>query len=90
MSDQPECPECQKLADVSKESDKIGTFLDWLSRETQYSFGKWIQDDEYGDVFVRVHMGDRLINELLAQYFEIDLNKVEKERSALLEWLRNR
>jgi hypothetical protein len=43
MSKQPECPECEKLAKISEESNKIGS---------------WEQ--------------------LLAKYFEIDLDKAEK------------
>lgn len=90
MSNQPECPECQKLADISKESNKIGSFLEWLLHETQYSFGKWINDENGNSIFINTHVGDRIINELLAQYYGIDLNKVEEERIALLDWLRNR
>lgn len=32
-NNQPPCPECEKLSNVSKESNKLGDFLDWLKEE---------------------------------------------------------
>lgn len=81
---QPPCPECEKLASVSEDSNKIGDFLEWLSAQ-QVSFASWNNESERWEL----HPLDSLsTNQLLAQYYEIDLDKVEKERRALLEWLR--
>lgn len=92
---QPPCPECEKLTKVSEESNKIGNFLDWM-----YSRGlvlcTWEENDDEDtndylpDILVpaskyRTHSG---IENLLAEYFGVDLDKVEKERRALLDWLR--
>lgn len=76
----PECPECEKLTKVADKSNIIGAFLDWLN-EKGYVLSEW--DDH--DKLYPVHLS---IEKLLAKYFNIDLVKVEKERSAWLEQLR--
>ena len=92
---QPECPECEKLSAVSEESNQIGAFLDWMFEK--YTVCEWIDerdvyDEETGEEwdepagFYKVHQS---IEQWLAEYFEIDLKKVDKERAALLEWLRS-
>lgn len=82
---QPACPECEKLSKVSEQSNKIGDFLDWLR---QHSIVLCTYDDDSEQYFDAGMMTDSGINRLLAQYFGVDLNKVEEERRALLEWLR--
>lgn len=89
MKTQPPCPECEKLAAVSEESNKIGSFLDWLFSKDfviagyEHSGARWETL-----VVVREFQGGSGINRLLAKYYDIDLDKVEDERRALLEWLR--
>lgn len=89
MKPQPPCPECEKLADVSEKSNLIGEFLEWL-----YSKDLVIAGYEHNGrgweelVVVRRYQGTNGINKLLAEYYDIDLDKVEKERRALLSWLR--
>ena len=60
-----ETTECDRLAKVADDSQKIGDFLDWLQQEHD------------------VELPDR-IERLLAEYFDIDLDKVEQERRGLL------
>lgn len=79
MRPQPECPECEKLSAVSKESNTIGNFLEWLHED--YVIGYW--DEPYGG-YTREY---KPIEKWLAEYFEIDLDKVEQERRELLKWL---
>ncbi len=76
----PACPECDKLAKVSEDSQKIGEFIDWLHSQ-EIELAKW-EDDE----LFTIHES---IEKLLAKYFEIDLVKVENERQALLKAMRN-
>lgn len=76
------CPECEKLAAVSKESQPIGVFLEWLQGERGIVLAEYDDDEED---LVPVHIR---IENLLAEFFEIDLNKVEEERRALLESIR--
>ncbi len=75
-----EVTECEKLAQVAPESQKLGEFIDWLRDDQGITLcifdGRQFQ-----------HHGRR-IEELLADYFEIDLDKVETERRALLDAMR--
>jgi hypothetical protein len=79
---QPKCPECEKLAGVAEESNKIGDFLDWMIDNTSFRVCEY-DSNEY---FSSSHFQREL---LLAQYFDIDLKKVEQERRSLLKWLRS-
>jgi len=76
-----ETTECDKLAAVSGDSQTIGAFLDWLQSEKGYT----LCDVDRHDRFTPVSDGTQA---LLAEYFEIDLNKVEQERRGLLAALR--
>lgn len=81
----PLYPECEKLAAVSAESQKIGCFLDWLFENGMF-IARYIKADGYRNE--QAMPIDENIERLLARYFEIDLNKVENERRALIETLR--
>jgi hypothetical protein len=76
-------PECDKLAKIGKESYKLGEFIDWL-REDGIIFCEWVKDYDYP-----VQRREDT-EHLLARYFKIDLDLVEKERGQLLEELRKR
>ena len=90
LKPQPVCPECEKLASVSDKSNELGHFLDWMFTENDYVLCKWYEDEgEDGQDYYRVHLSNSLINDVLAKFFHIDLDKVEQERRALLEWLRD-
>ncbi len=87
----PPAPECEKLLKVSKESNVIGEFLDWMESEKKLVFAKWgMVKPEYSDGFEREGLLPEHINKekLLADFYKIDLNKVETERRALLDHLR--
>lgn len=87
-------PECEKLHKVSHISQQIGEFLDWL-REQHITLCRW-QDtirhsDEFGDYTPQgYYMANDRTEKLLADFFEIDLDKVEEERLAMLKKLRGR
>ena len=81
-------PECEKLQKVKDKSQAIGVFLDWIRNEKEISFCKWQEDEEdiaegtgYYPIFTDTE-------KLLAEFFEIDLDKVEEERRTILENLR--
>ncbi len=82
---QPECPECEKLLKVSEESNKIGSFIDWLINKKGVTFARFDDDSEE---YIPHPLDYLSINQLLGVYFEVDLDKVEKERRALLDWVR--
>ena len=116
-------PECEKLANVSKMSNGIGEFLEWLREDKNIELFQWADKDdnekpkfvnEAGDPTIPSHYsfdekddsdflnpeyetfpeGYYRVNmnftKLLAQYFEIDMNKVEKERRQMLDELQQR
>jgi hypothetical protein len=83
---QPPCPECEKLAAASEESNKIGAFLEWMGDDKNLILCEWSDEDE--SYLPSRYRGVSGINALLAEYYGVDLDKVEKERSALLKWLR--
>jgi hypothetical protein len=84
MEEMPNCPECEKLEKVAEESNDIGQFIEWLL-EHEYQICTYSEMDGDGE-YVAAHTS---IEELLASYFKIDLKKVEQERRALLDWVRN-
>jgi hypothetical protein len=92
----PECPECDKAIAVKEDSQKIGEFLEWLQLEKQMPLCKYGCDDTCSSILdmtgnidcdcnkttlIRAHTG---IEELLAEYFDVDLQKVEREKRRLL------
>ena len=77
-------PELDKLEKVSKASHEIGWFLDWLS-EHGIALCETKNQEAFYHEYVRVRKSKE---QLLADYFEIDLEKVEEEREQLLEHIR--
>ena len=67
-------PESDKALAVQKESQAIGAFLEWAF--------------EHGLLRRTHHARYNSIEVLLAKYFEIDLDKVEKEKRAILDGIR--
>lgn len=77
-------PELDKMKKVSEDSQKIGEFLDWL--KGKYEIARW------GDIsgVDRLFPINENTEQLLADYFNIDLIKCEKERREILENIRKR
>lgn len=71
-------PEHDKLAGVKDQSQAIGEFID---------FGGYVlcRPSESGRSFEAVHQS---IPRILAEYFQIDLDKIEREKRAMLDALR--
>lgn len=99
---EPPCPECDKLRRIASMSQAIGQFLDWLQSERKvylatfhtHDDGCYPDDPEHEDKPKCGYKEDdympfyNSIENLLAQYFNIDLSKVEAEKRALLEHIR--
>lgn len=75
----PKTPELDKMKAVQEKSQAIGAFLDQLSSE-----GIYLAQYEGDELFSL----NQSIEQTLANYFDIDLNKVEEERRALLDHIR--
>lgn len=71
-----EFPEHAKLADVKPLSQACGAFLAWLE-EQGYSICEM-------DAFDRRWPVQKSKERLLAEHFEIDMNKIEAEKRAML------
>jgi hypothetical protein len=72
--------ELERMAQIRQYSQPIGEFLDWL--KSRYTI---CQSSEYG-----YWPALKSTEELLAEYFEIDLEQAERERRELLEKVRER
>ncbi len=74
--------ECEKMAAVKGQSQVIGEFIEWLRLEKDLEICEW----NGGDYF-RVSSSTE---ELLGEFFDIDLEKVEKEKRQMLDELRRK
>jgi hypothetical protein len=73
-------PECEKLAEASKKSSALQDFIEWLEHEKGVKLFRY-QGNR------KTHFS--LNEEIFADYFKIDLDKVENERRAILDTLRS-
>jgi hypothetical protein len=84
----PKYPEAEKYSAVREQANQIGNFIDFLRDEKKYTFAKWYNMQEDPD---EEETDDKLMPEfpnmekLLMEFFEIDENKLEAERRAMLE-----
>ncbi len=83
-------PEHEKMKEISDQSQAIGAFLEWLQGERGASL---LVLDDCPSGSLAETWGDRRSDyrpaphteKLLAEYFEIDLNKIENEKRAMLD-----
>lgn len=75
-------PEHEKQRAIVDKSQAIGEFLEWLP-STGIVFGKW--DAEGRDRMWATRID---IEKLLAEYFEIDLEKIEEEKRQMIDEMR--
>jgi hypothetical protein len=79
-------PEIDKMRAVKEKSQAIGDFLEWIHAEKDYRIGSFhYQSGAPSEELLLVQVS---MEELLADYFNIDLRKVEAERQAILDHLR--
>lgn len=77
-----EYPEHERLAAVADQSHLIGEFLDWAYNTKGWEFAEWVDGSEYSGPV----LGS--IESILADYFSIDLHKIEAEKVAMIKALR--
>ena len=85
-----ETPELKKINAHHKDSQLIGEFLDWLKQDIflcTCDEDETATDDEYNQIAIYYPIS-KTTEQLLADFFVIDLNKAEKERQALLSEIR--
>lgn len=79
---QTEYPEHEKLKKVADESQTCGEFLDWLKHEKGFVLHEWNERlQEYVVAWTP-------INTMLAEFFEIDQDRLEAEKRTMLEEIR--
>lgn len=90
-ADPPTYPEHEKLAAVAGESQVIGEFLD--SHDHPYVLAEWVRvyEDEQGNLRElaesRLIPAQKSIQQILADYFDINLQKIESEKRQMLSAL---
>jgi hypothetical protein len=77
---EPKCPECEKMDRIHDNSQRLGLFLEWL--KNRYVLARWEKNETR---LTPVHVD---IQKILAEYFDIDLVKVDQEQQSILEWIR--
>jgi len=76
-------PELDKMLAVKKDSMVVSEFLDFLRRK--YEFCEWVNDPDYGERLLPAHVN---CEKILAEFFNIDLEKVENEKLLMLKEMR--
>ncbi|MEW6049253.1 MAG: hypothetical protein AB1609_22745 [Bacillota bacterium] len=86
MSALPSTPMLDKMRAVRERSQLIGEFLEWLEGKG-YILCCRTQGEEMRFPYLPAR---KSIEELLAEFFEVDLDAAEREQRAVLEWVRQR
>lgn len=76
-------PEHEKLSAISDKSQAIYDFLMWCAEEKGAELATWAEEG-----LDRMWPLNTAKRELLAEYFGIDLNKLEDEKRAMLDEMR--
>ena len=82
----PESPELDKMSEFTDSSQIIGEFVDWMTGERGIVLAEYREDVEQ-DWPIPICIN---INELLAEYYGVDLKKVEEERRDILGYLQGK
>lgn len=77
-----EYPEHEKMSTIVDKSQSIGEFIEWLNDTKNYKIC-----EKTGD-FVRYYPIRKSVECLLAEFFGIDLGKIEQEKREMLEDIR--
>lgn len=82
MQEIAEYPEHEKLKLISDKSNAIGAFLDWVQYQKKITLAER-RNNEYGIPMlypIQYHFVD-----LLAEYFNIDRDKIEQEKLKMIQ-----
>lgn len=80
-------PEHEKIEALHGRNNLIGNFIEWL-KET-HTIAEWIDNEDENAFEDRILVPSMIrTDELIAKYFEIDLNKLENEKTAMLDSIR--
>lgn len=76
-------PEHERMSAIVEKSQCIGEFLEWLNDVKRYRIC------ERTGGFVSFYPINKSVENLLAEFFGIDLNKIEQEKREMLEEIRD-
>lgn len=79
-------PEHEKLNNIKEMSQQLGSFIDW-AQNSGYSLHEYRGDDEDHGYWAPTRKD---VNQLLSEYYKINLIKLEEEKCQMLDELRNR
>ena len=85
-------PECEKLNERTKEWNAIYPFMEWLQEKKIWLAHTITKREYYGEDYEDEPMETMVpipqsVENLLYEYFDIDVNKLESERRQILEAL---
>ena len=83
MSEQPETPNLDKMLKVKDESQAQGEFLVWLQEKKDIVLCNYVEGHEFPVPAPFV------LNRMLAEYHGIDYDGMEREKLAILAFLRS-
>jgi uncharacterized protein with HEPN domain len=88
MKEEEIYPEHERLSRIKDKSQIIGEFIEWLGEAKGYHIGQYreYQDDPFFKEMIPIRTSTE---KLLAEFFGIDLNKIEKEKLQMLDEIRN-
>lgn len=75
-------PEHEKLRKISDKSQVVGEFLEWLEDTKGWRLARW---GRYINWMEPVHYD---VQDILAEFFGIDRDRLDAEKDAMLEELR--
>lgn len=83
--------ELDKMTKAQPQSQMIGEFVDWLNVEKRIYLTKYIEEKTSEGKYKKFYLryGVPSMEKLLAEFFKIDLKKVEEERCEILEQIRS-
>jgi hypothetical protein len=86
----PATPELDKQGEIirSGRAAAVQDFLDWLLDEKRVVLARYLDHPEPGVFSEQPVPIPNSPERLMAEHFGVDLNAVERERRAVLEWVR--
>jgi uncharacterized protein with NRDE domain len=82
-----EYPEHEKLMKIKDKSQTIGDFLEWLGSEKEIYLCSLVK---YEGMKEQLQYIQKRKEDLLAEFFKIDLAKLEAEKQQMLETMRSK
>jgi hypothetical protein len=79
-------PQHEKLQEVAEQSQMCGEFIEWLAQEKGIHLAEWVKYEGFRDE--RLTTTFTPLSHLLAEFFDIDPDELEREKRAMLEAIR--